>query len=313
MAHSQANSFSSLSLSPLFRASDSEAEAGVPQERRRRWLDRWQSSEFDDLSMNLTPRGRKPVRRRKARNIEVSEFRVPIAGLGRELAGLRIVHLTDIHHGLYFSAEAVLAAVELANSLEPDVVALTGDYVSYSRNFAHSVAELLGGLKAARGVYAVLGNHDFRVGADLITRALRRNHIEVLRNRHTVLRAGSAELHLAGVDDLWYNASLPRALRNIPRARPVVLLSHNPRIVAAASHYSVNLVLSGHTHGGQVRLPFLERRRDPTHRRFHTGWDGWGLTRIYISRGIGTIVLPVRLGCPPEMPVFTLGAKPAPL
>jgi len=279
----------------------------------RRWLDRFERSEFDDLSLNLTPSRSKKPRRWKARHIEVNEFRVPIAALGRDLVGLRIVHLTDIHHGLYFSAEALLAAVELANSLEPDVVALTGDFVSYSRNFANSAGELLGGLRARRGVFAVLGNHDFRVGADLVTRALRRHGIDVLRNRHTVIRAGGSQLHLAGVDDLSYNPNLPRALARIPRGRPVILLSHNPRIVAAAAHFSVDLVLSGHTHGGQVRVPFLERRRaaNESARRFHMGWDSWGRTRIYISRGIGTIVLPVRLGCPPEMPVFTLTSRPA--
>ncbi|HKO03679.1 MAG TPA: metallophosphoesterase, partial [Candidatus Acidoferrales bacterium] len=191
----------------------------------RRWFDRWERSDFDDFSLNLTPSRSRPARRRKARDIEVSEFRVPFDGLGREFDGLRIVHITDIHHGLYFSAEALLAAVELANSLQPDVVALTGDYISYSRNFAHSAAELLSHLRARRGIFAVLGNHDFRVGAELVTRALRRNGIEVLRNRHAVIRAGAAELHLAGVDDLWYNASLPRALRGIPRGRPVILLS----------------------------------------------------------------------------------------
>ncbi|HTQ84674.1 MAG TPA: metallophosphoesterase [Candidatus Solibacter sp.] len=279
----------------------------------RRWLDRFERSEFDDLSLNLTPSRSKKPRRWKARHIEVNEFRVPIAALGRDLVGLRIVHLTDLHHGLYFSAEALLAAVELANSLEPDVVALTGDFVSYSRNFANSAGELLGGLRARRGVFAVLGNHDFRVGADLVTRALRRHGIDVLRNRHTVIRAGGSQLHLAGVDDLSYNPNLPRALARIPRGRPVILLSHNPRIVAAAAHFSVDLVLSGHTHGGQVRVPFLERRRaaNESARRFHMGWDSWGRTRIYISRGIGTIVLPVRLGCPPEMPVFTLTSRPA--
>ena len=280
----------------------------------RRWLDRFDRSEFDDLSLKLTSSRSAPARHRKARHIQVSEFRVPVAGLGRELDGLRIVHLTDIHHGLYFSAEALLAAVELANSLEPDIVALTGDYVTYSRNFVHSAADLLGGLRARRGVFAVLGNHDFRVGADLITRALRRNGIAVLRNRHTVIRAGGAQLHVAGVDDLWYKPNLPRALQHIPRGRPVILLSHNPRIVPAAAHFSVDLVLSGHTHGGQVRLPFLERMRDANQapRRFHTGWDSWGRTRIYISRGLGTIVVPLRLACPPEMPVFTLDSRPAP-
>jgi len=298
-------------VGPVWQFADSPAER--PEKPLRRWLDRRDLSGVDDLSLNLTPRRSKPSRRGKAREIEISEFRVPITGLGRDLDGLRIVHLTDIHHGLYFSAEAMLAAVELANSLEPDIVALTGDYVSYSRNFAHSAAELLGGLRARRGLFAVLGNHDFRVGADLVTRALRRHGIEVLRNRHTVVRSGSAELHLAGVDDIGYNASLSRALRSIPRGRPVVLLSHNPQIVASAAHYSVDLVLSGHTHGGQVRLPFLERRKDgnPLHRRFVTGWDAWGGTRVYISRGIGTIVLPLRVACPPEMPVFTLAARPA--
>lgn len=277
-----------------------------------RWRDRFERSEFDDLSLNLTPGRSKNKRRWKARRIEVNEFRVPISGLGRELDGFRIVHLTDIHHGLYFSAEALLAAVELANSLDPDLVALTGDFVSYSRNFANSAGELLGGLRARRGVFAVLGNHDFRVGAELVTRALRRHGIEVLRNRHTVIRAGASQFHLAGVDDLWFNPNLPRALGRIPRGHPVILLSHNPRIVAAAAHFSVDLVLSGHTHGGQVRLPFLERMRNENQarRRFHTGWDSWGFTRIYISRGIGTIVLPVRVACPPEMPVFTLSSRP---
>ncbi len=285
----------------------------------RKWLDRWERVGFEDYQLSLTPRPRyRPAGRGgRAPRIEVSQYRVPMPGLGRDLDGLRIVHLTDIHHGLYFSADALLAAVELANSLQPDLIALTGDYVSYSRNFAHSAAELLAGLRAPRGVFAVLGNHDFRVGAELIARALRRGGIEVLRNRHTYLRAGAAELYLAGVDDLWFNSNLPRALRSIPRGRPVILLSHNPRIVAAAAHYSVDLVLSGHTHGGQVRLKIFERMRRENggggRRRFHTGWDALGRTRIYISRGIGTIVVPLRLGCPPEMPLFTLSARPAPL
>jgi len=299
-------------------AAGSSTFAESPAKPRRGWLERWERVGFEDDLLSLTPhqRVRPAGHGRGAQRIEISEFRVPMPGLGRELDGLRIVHLTDIHHGLYFPAEALVAAVELANSLEPDVVALTGDYVSYSRNFAHSAAELLGGLRASRGVFAVLGNHDFRVGAELVTRALRRSGIEVLRNRHTYLRAGAAELFLAGVDDLWFNSNLPRALRSIPRGRPVVLLSHNPRIVAAAAHYSVDLVLSGHTHGGQVRLPFLERMRAGAaarpRRRFHTGWDALGRTRIYISRGLGTIVVPLRVACPPEMPLLTLSARPTP-
>jgi predicted MPP superfamily phosphohydrolase len=237
-------------------------------------------------------------------SLEVTERRVSIPGLADSFRGFRIVQLTDIHHGLYLPLAAVMEAVALVNRLRPDVVALTGDFVTYSRAFVEPVATVLGMLRARYGVYAVLGNHDFRVGADLIARELRRAKIEVLRNSHTQIRRYGHPLYIAGIDDVRYRADLTRALRGIPIGAPTVLLSHNPAIIRRAARSGVSLVLSGHYHGGQVRVPglsaILGRFQDQV--RFKVGLDRLGGTQIYVSRGIGTVVLPLRFRCPAEIP-----------
>lgn len=241
-------------------------------------------------------------------SIEVNEHRIPLAGLPEVFRGMRVVQLTDIHHGLYLPLQAVMDAVELANRLEPDAVALTGDFITYSRSYIEPVAQVLGLLQARYGVFATLGNHDFRVGADHVTRALRRNGIDVLRNQRTAIRRGHHALHVAGIEDLGYGADLPRALRGIPGGAPVILLSHNPGIVRKAARAGVGLILSGHTHGGQFKLPVLGSiyGRPIERTRFKAGLDFYGNTQIYVSRGIGTIVLPVRYRCPAEIPLLHL-------
>ncbi len=217
--------------------------------------------------------------------------------------------------------EQVERAVELANSLEPDLVALTGDFVTNSPNYVAPVALALGKLRARRGAFAVLGNHDFRVGADSVTAALERNGIEVLRNRHIRLGSNGSSVVLAGVDDLGYGqADVRAALRGAHDVPCVVLLSHNPAVLPLAALHGVDLVLSGHTHGGQMDLPrvrrFIHRRGLRVPIRFRHGWDQVGDTQIYISRGIGTVVVPLRLRCPAEIPVLRLeavnGHAPAP-
>lgn len=242
--------------------------------------------------------------------VELSRHSVSLRGLPDAFAGLRIVQLTDIHHGLFLPLYAVMEAVELANQMKPDVVVLTGDFVTYSRAYIEPVAEILGGIEARLGAFAVLGNHDFRAGADHVARALRRREIDVLRNRHTWLRYRGQRLAVAGVDDLWNNADLPRALHGTLARDPVLLLSHNPRIIRTAAPYGVSLIFSGHTHGGQVQLPVVGSifGRKPERMRFRMGWDRLGPTQIYVSRGIGTVVLPVRYRCPAEIPQFTLRA-----
>ncbi len=240
--------------------------------------------------------------------IDVTDQRIWLNGLPEAFRGFRILQLSDIHHSRYFPLDRVARLVELSNRLQPDLVALTGDFVTYSRASIEPLAEMLGGLEARAGVVAVLGNHDFRVGASTVERALRRRGIEVLRNRHILLHRGGDTLPVAGVDDFRYGADPEQALRGIPEGLPTLLLAHNPRLLARLAGYGVSLVLSGHTHGGQVNLPLLGSiyGRSPERLRYKIGWDRLGATQIYVSRGIGTIVLPWRLRCPAEMPWLEL-------
>jgi predicted MPP superfamily phosphohydrolase len=238
----------------------------------------------------------------------VTSQRIWLSELPEGFRGFRILQLSDIHHSLFVPTRQVEAVVELSNRLKPDLIALTGDFVTYSRASIEPVAEILGGLRARVGVFAVLGNHDFRVGANAIETALRRHRIQVLRNQHRTLHRGGTTLYLAGVDDYGYGADLDQALRGIPHDAATILLAHNPRLLSAAARRGVGLVLSGHTHGGQVNIPLLGTvyGRSPERMRFKRGWDRLGSTQIYVSRGIGTIVLPVRWRCPAEMPLLEL-------
>ena len=251
------------------------------------------------------------ARRRRPRRytIEVTHRQIELPHLPAALAGLRLVQLSDIHHGLYMPRERVARAVALANRLQPDLLALTGDFVSSSRSFIAPVAELLGGLRARRGVFAVLGNHDYRVGAERMATALRRRGIEVLRNRHMRVECDGASLFVAGVDDIGYGEDqLQEAMRGIRSETSTLLLCHNPAILPHAAAYGIDLVLSGHTHGGQVglrRLRAFARRRGLRLPLSH-GWHELNDTQIYISRGLGTVILPIRVRCPAEIVLLSL-------
>jgi uncharacterized protein len=274
----------------------------------RRLTDRWRNGGVEEYLLGQSDGMRQLRRLRVHAGFELTEHRIALGNLPEVYRGFSIVHLTDIHHGLYFPADALSAVVELANELEPDLVALTGDFVTASRAYIEPAAEILGGLRATHGVFAVLGNHDFRVGAREIAQALDRNGVEMLRNTHKTLRRRGQNLYLAGIDDFRYRADLPRAMRGIPNGAPTVLLSHNPSIIDMAAEMGINLVLSGHTHGGQVRLPVVGTiyGKSEEKLRFKVGRDSLGPTQIYVSRGIGTVVLPVRYGCPAEIPHFIL-------
>jgi uncharacterized protein len=239
---------------------------------------------------------------------EITDTTIWLHRLPPSLEGLKIVHLTDIHHSLFTPLEEVERAVHLANRLEPDIVALTGDYVTLSPAYISPVARALGKLRARRGVFAVLGNHDFQVDADRVTRALRSHHIRVLRNSRHPIHAGGKTLWMLGVDDLWWNSDdLPAALESVPARDAKILLCHNPLGIWQASARGVDLVLSGHTHGGQVRLPGLRSLyRSKLGERFFEGWNRLDGTQIYVNRGIGKVVVPIRVACPAEIACLRL-------
>ena len=270
-------------------------------ERLTRWMSRWRRGGIEQYTSGETALKRAPWA--SSDRFAVNNERIWLDALPEAFSGLRIVQISDIHHGLFLPEQWLAEAVQQTNRLRADIVVLTGDFVTYSRANIEPAAEILSRLRARYGVLAALGNHDFRVGADAVTSALRRKHIEVLRNQHVAIQFGGSSLYVAGVDDYGYGADVRRAVRGIPRDSATVLLAHNPRIIHLASRHGVSLVLSGHTHGGQVNLPLLGTvyGRSPERLRYKIGWDRLGPTQIYVSRGIGTIVLPWRLRCPAEI------------
>jgi uncharacterized protein len=245
---------------------------------------------------------------------QVTETDIWVRRLDPAYEGLRIVHLSDIHHSLYTPLEDIENAVHLANQAHPDIVALTGDYVTFSPGYIWPVARALGGLRARLGVFAVLGNHDFQVDPNQITRALQAHGIDVLRNSHRSLRdypglgQGSRGLWIIGIDDLWWRADdLRAAMRSISQQHPKLLLCHNPLGIYQAAARGIDFVLSGHTHGGQVRLPVVKSLyRSRLGQRFVEGWNRLDDTQIYVNRGIGKVLLPIRVSCPPEIACFRL-------
>lgn len=254
------------------------------------------------LSLNSPEPGLPPPT--YAADPEITETDIWLRRLSPAHNGLRIAQLSDIHHSVYTPIEYVQRAVHLANRLRPDLVVLTGDYVTLSPSYIWPVARALGKLWSRLGVFAVLGNHDFQVNAEEVTRALEAQRIRVLRNSHYPLRARGSTLWIVGVDDLWWDADdLPRALYSVPAADAKVLLCHNPLGIRLATEHGIDLVLSGHTHGGQVRLPVVGslRGRSKLGVRFIEGWNRLNGTQIYVNRGIGKSVVPVRLNCPPEI------------
>jgi uncharacterized protein len=232
---------------------------------------------------------------------------IALRALPRELDGFRIVHLSDLHHGPLTSQDQILRAVELANSLEPDMIALTGDYISHERQYAAPCAELVGRLKARFGVYAVLGNHDHWTDAALITDLFSAEGIKVLINEGMRFEQRGATFWLAGVDDTMVGLEdLPLALAGARKDEMKLLLAHNPIILRRAARAGVDLVLSGHTHGGQVTVRTERSESGRPRRRLLRGLGRRGQTQIYVTRGLGTVVLPIRYGCPPEVSLLEL-------
>lgn len=239
-------------------------------------------------------------------HLGVTEASLPVSGLPTALHGVRIALLTDIHHSALVGADDIRAAVNLAMSLHPDLVVLGGDYVTRAdRRFVGPVADLLAPLKAPHGVFAILGNHD---DDKEMPAALAKKGFDVLKDQSTRVTLRGEALQLAGIR-FWTRR--PADILNVikkPRD-PVVLLAHDPRRLTEAAMLRVPAVLSGHTHGGQIVLPgigALAKSRFPV----LEGLGRKAFTSIFVSRGIGTVYMPVRINCPPEVALVTLQSVP---
>jgi predicted MPP superfamily phosphohydrolase len=251
--------------------------------------------------------------------ITVERLQVRLPGLPEAFDGFRIAQLSDLHYGPYTGAREIGAAVRQANALRPDAVALTGDYitspmldrVTASPGVLHHAAEcagLLAGLQAPAGVFACLGNHDVSVSADDVTAAISRGRVTVLRNANRVIERDGARLWMAALDDALYGRpDFSLALSRIPGGDTVILLAHEPDLADDTAGYPVALQLSGHSHGGQVRIPVLGSPYLPQlARKYPYGHYRVGNLELYTNRGIGTIVLPLRFDAPPEVTLITL-------
>jgi predicted MPP superfamily phosphohydrolase len=233
---------------------------------------------------------------------------VPVRGLPPALDGLRIGMITDVHHSAVVSAEDVTRAVMLLKDAAPDIVVLGGDYVSFfDRTYVAPVAELLAPLaNAPLGSFAVLGNHDDEKD---MPAALTSRGFTVLKDQRTSLTVRGERLDLAGIR-FWTKG--PGDIASVLKGTggTTLLLAHDPRRLTEAAALDVQLVLSGHTHGGQVVLPgvgALAGRKFPV----LAGYAMKDNTSLFVSRGVGTVYVPVRLNCPPDVAVLTLRREPS--
>jgi hypothetical protein len=225
-----------------------------------------------------------------------------VSGLAQAHEGLRVGFLTDFHHSAFVSQAEVAHAVDRVLAERPDLIVLGGDYVTRAdRAYMGPCAEALAPLTAPHGVFAILGNHD---DDREMPAALAAQRFTVLKDARTTVRIAREDIDLVGIR-FWTRevAQIARLLR--PSAAPALLLAHDPRRLVQAARLAIPAVLSGHTHGGQVVVPFagaVAARRFPV----VAGLGEKDGTSLFVSRGIGTVYLPLRIQCPPDVAILTL-------
>jgi predicted MPP superfamily phosphohydrolase len=235
-------------------------------------------------------------------DLAITQAVVPVAGLPPALAGLRLGLLTDVHRSYFVSHDDVAHAVTALMSQRPDLIVLGGDYVTWGdRDYVAPAADALAPLSAPHGVYGILGNHD---DDHDMPAALGRNGVQMLKDARTRLTIRNEMIDLVGIR-FWTKRHADIAGLTRGAAPMTILLAHDPRRLTEAAALGVPLVLSGHTHGGQVVLPVvgaIAAQKFPV----VAGIGVRGRTTMFVSRGIGTIYVPVRINCPPEVAVLTL-------
>jgi len=235
------------------------------------------------------------------------------------LEGFTIALLSDFHYDPYFSVHPLRSSISMVNRLRPDLIALTGDFVTEpfhanklnrlrSAVAAEPCAQLLRQMQAPYGLWAVLGNHDVVTDPNRVIDTLRAVGIQVLGNQSVPIEGTGTRFWLAGVDDVLEDRSdLDAALSKVPANEPVLLLAHEPDFADYVAGFPVDLQLSGHSHGGQVRIPFVRPLwLPPLAKKYIWGLYKIGGLTLYTNPGLGTVGLPVRMNCPPEITLLTL-------
>ncbi|HZC22139.1 MAG TPA: metallophosphoesterase [Candidatus Binatia bacterium] len=235
----------------------------------------------------------------------------------QRMGGFTVALLSDFHYDPYFSVHPLRAAIGIVNGLHPDLIVLTGDFASVpliggnhraGARHVEPCARLLAQMRAPYGLCAVMGNHDVDTDPSRVTAALRENGIRVLRNQSVPVEKDGSRFWLAGIDDLLgKTADLSATLHGIPSDEATILLAHEPDYADVVAAHPVDLQLSGHSHGGQVRIPLVPPLYLPALGRKYI-WGQYQIRELtlYTNPGLGTIAIPVRLNCAPEITLLTL-------
>lgn len=245
----------------------------------------------------------------QARSPEVTRKELGLSGLPAAFDGLTIAFLTDFHCSAQTPPSFLERIVRATNRLEPQLILLGGDYITRGAAYLEPIQQLLGQLQAPLGKFGVLGNHDFETDIGAVRDMLAHAGITDLTNHNRFLTRQGERLYLAGVGDLWRDTpDLAAALAGVGADAAVILLSHNPHFAERITDPRVRLVLAGHTHGGQVQPPragawYANSRLG---RFFVIGEVRHPTFVLYVSRGLGTVVVPFRYNCPPEITYLTL-------
>lgn len=251
------------------------------------------------------------------RQVKVFVERIRIPHLPRALKGFKIAQISDIHAGSFITDDIFRESVEITNSLRPDIVVMTGDFVNSNPSELPLVAPHFSKFKAKRGVYGCLGNHDHYMNAvdhEKTVRIIKNSGVDLLINENRKIRVGEATLQLAGIDNKSHRhdySDYDRAFSDLDETSPTVLLCHDPinwKPDIVDANRKVDLTLSGHTHGGQISLNILDESFNHV-RLLYDHWIGLyqeGDKYLYVNRGLGTTGPPVRLGAPPEVTLIIL-------
>jgi hypothetical protein len=251
--------------------------------------------------------------------LETTRVTLSYKGLHPDLLGFRIVQVTDIHAGPLISFDTVSKVVSTANALKPDLIVLTGDYVNNNPAYIPGCLKRLNDLRASAGVFGVYGNHDYYTGISAMRAGFSKTHISLLTDSRRKAKGLEGLLNVIGVDDPMRGWATDAQFKNVADIAALadhdqfnLLLSHRPGIFGVSKTLKVDLTLAGHTHGGQIIVPGIGERGFSIARLFLTYTNGLyeadedSQVRMYVSRGIGTIIAPVRLFCKPEIVEFTL-------
>ena len=252
--------------------------------------------------------------------LQLKKIEIPLRRLPHQFDGFTIVQVSDFHYEEEFSAIPIRRSVDLVNSLHPDLVVFTGDFVTapmfrfgrhaalVAANAVFPCAAVLSGIKAPMGSFAILGNHDAYSNPALVATGLRSHGIPLLKNSCVPIERDGARFWLAGIDDvLEGQPDLGAAIKKIPPGEPIILLAHEPDFADEAALTPVDLQLSGHSHGGQIWIPGIGAPWLPSlARNYPRGFYKIENMVLYTNIGIGTIRAPIRINCIPEVTHITL-------